>query len=138
MKNDPHYEEKLSHLNDLVRLSQIDGEESHMESNFIRSIADRLGLSAADLDRIKRGDENIKFATPGHENQAIEQFHRLIILMGIDKMIYREEVNFCVELGVRMGLNYNAVAEALRKTMRNPAYIMPKDQMQAIFKKYSN
>jgi len=37
-----------------------------------------------------------------------------------------------------MGLNYNAITEVLRKTMRNPAYIMHIDEMEKIFKKYSN
>ncbi len=138
MTLDPHYQEKISHLNDLIKLSQIDGKESHMESNFINSVADRLGIARVEVDKIKSGISKVTFSTPKRENEIIEQFHRLIILMGIDKMIYKEEVQFCVELGVRMGLNYNAIIEVLRKTIRNPAYIMPKDEMEAIFRKYSN
>jgi hypothetical protein len=135
---DPDYQEKISHLNDLVKLSQIDGKESHIESNFINSIADRLGIPRVDIDKIKSGDLDIKFQTPKLEKDVIEQYHRLIILMGIDKMIYKEEVRFCFELGVRMGLNTNAIMEVLRKTLRKPAYIMQKDEMEEIFKKYSN
>ncbi len=135
---DPHYKEKLSHINDLIKLSQIDGEESHMELNFINSVAARLGIEKIDVKKIKSGDLDITYSTPKTESKVIEQFHRLIILIGIDKLIYKEEVSFCVELGVRMGLNYNAIAEVLRKTLRNPAYIMHLDEMEKIFKKYSN
>ncbi len=135
---DPHYKEKLSHINDLIKLSQIDGEESHMELNFINSVAARLGIEKIDVKKIKSGDIDITYSTPQTESKVIEQFHRLIILIGIDKLIYKEEVSFCVELGVRMGLNYNAIAEVLRKTLRNPAYIMHLDEMEKIFKKYSN
>ena len=135
---DPNFQEKLSHINDLIKLSQIDGEESHMELNFINSVAARLGIEKDDVKKIKDGKIEISFKPPQKESKVIEQFHRLIILIGIDKLIYKEEVSFCVELGVRMGLNYNAIAEVLRKTLRNPAYIMHLDEMEEIFKKYSN
>ena len=135
---DPYYQEKLSHINDLIKLSQVDGEESHMELNFINSVAARLGIEKNEVKKIKDGKTDISFSPPKKESKVIEQFHRLIILIGIDKLIYKEEVSFCVELGVRMGLNYNAIAEVLRKTLRNPAYIMHIDEMEKIFKKYSN
>ena len=135
---DPYYQEKLSHINDLIKLSQVDGEESHMELNFINSVAARLGIEKEEVKKIKDGKMDISFSLPKKESKVIEQFHRLIILIGIDKLIYKEEVSFCVELGVRMGLNYNAIAEVLRKTLRNPAYIMHLDEMEKIFKKYSN
>jgi hypothetical protein len=135
---DPDLKEKLSHLNDLVQLSKIDGKESHVESSFINSVADRLGVEREELDKIKGGKIPIKFSTPTHENDVIDQYHRLIMLMGIDKMIYKEEVQFCFELGIRMGLNTNAIMEVLRKTLRKPAYIMQKDELEKIFRKYSN
>ncbi len=135
---DSEYLEKLSHLKDLVKLSQIDGEESHMEMNFINSVADRLGVERSDIDKIKSGEIEIKFSTPKFENQVIEQFHRLILLMGIDKMITKDEINFCFELGIRMGLNYNAITEVLRKAVISPAHLLHKDEIEGIFKKYSN
>jgi len=135
---DPFYQEKISHINDLVKLSQVDGEESHMELNFINSVAARLGIEKVEVNKIKEGKIDITFSPPKTESKVIEQFHRLIILIGIDKLIYKEEVSFCVELGVRMGLNYNAITEVLRKTLKNPAYIMHIDEIEKIFKKYSN
>lgn len=135
---DSEYLEKLSHLKDLIKLSRIDGDESHMEMNFINSVADRLGIERSDLDKIKSGEMQIKFSTPKFETLVIEQFHRLILLMGIDKMITREEINFCFELGIRMGLNYNAITEVLRKAVTSPAHVLHKDEMEDIFRKYSN
>ncbi len=132
------YNKKLSHINDLIRLSQIDGQESHMEMNFINEVADRLGVSFSDVEKLKSNELKIKFSTPTFQKQIIEQFHRLILLMGIDKLIYKEEVSFCVKLGMRMGLSYQAISEILRKTIRNPAYIMQKDELEEIFRKYSN
>jgi hypothetical protein len=135
---DPHLQEKISHINDLIKLSMIDGNESHMELNFINSVAARLGIEKEDVKKIKEGMIDITFSPPRSESKVIEQFHRVIILIGIDKLIYKEEVSFCVELGVRMGLNYGAINEVLKKTLRNPAYIMHIDEMKQIFNKYSN
>ena len=135
---DPLFQEKLSHINDLIKLSMIDGDESHMELNFINSVAARLGIEKEDVKKIKDGMIDITFSPPRSESKVIEQFHRVILLIGIDKLIYKEEVSFCVELGVRMGLNYGAINEVLKKTLRNPAYIMHIDEMKQIFNKYSN
>jgi hypothetical protein len=135
---DPNFQEKLSHINDLIKLSMIDGDESHMELNFINSVAARLGIEKEDVKKIKDGMIDITFSPPRSESKVIEQFHRVIILIGIDKLIYKEEVSFCVELGVRMGLNYGAINEVLKKTLRNPAHIMQFDEMKEIFNKYSN
>jgi len=131
-------EKKISHLNDLINLSRIDGDESHIESSFIESVAERLGLGKDDVQKIKSGEFDIKFSTPSKENDVIDQYHRLILLMGIDKTIYHEEVQFCFELGIKMGLNANAIAEVLRKIIRKPEYILQRDEFEKIFRKYSN
>jgi hypothetical protein len=132
------HEEKLSHISDLIRISKIDGDESHMELNFINYVADRLGVSRKEVQDIYQGKLNIKFKTPKHENQVIDQFHRIVLLVGIDKMITKEELELCFQLGVKMGLNYNAIMEVLKKTMSNPAFIMQKKEMEGIFNKYRN
>jgi hypothetical protein len=131
------YQEKLSHLNDLISLSRADGDESYLEIDFINSVAARLGIEQSVVDDIKEGKIRISFSPPTNESKIIEQFHRLIILIGIDKLIYKEEVSFCVELGLKMGLNYNVIVEVLTKTLHNPAYFIHLDEIQAIVKKYS-
>lgn len=134
----PEYQEKLSHLKDLINLSKIDGNESHMEMNFINAVSDRLGVKRTDLEKLKSGELKIKFSTPKSENLVIEQFHRVILLIGIDKLITRDEINFCFELGIKMGLNYQAITEVLRKVVVSPAHLMPKDELENIFRKFSN
>lgn len=132
---DPYSQEKLSHLNDLIKLSRVDGKESHSELNFINSVAARLGIEKNDVERIKNGELEITISIPDSKSKAIAQFHRLIILTGIDRLIFKEEVSFCMEVGVRMGLNFNAIEEVFRKTLRNPAHIIHLDEMEEIFKK---
>jgi len=132
------YQEKISHLNDLVQLARIDGHESLLETNFINSVADRLGIERNDLEDIKNDAVPVEFVPPRFEYQVIPQFHRLVLLMGIDRMIYREEVNFLTDLGLRMGLNLHAVREVLEKMIYYPNNIIPAEEMESIFKKYYN
>jgi hypothetical protein len=133
---DPYAEEKLSHLNDLIKLSRVDGNESHLELNFINSVAARLRIEKSDVERIKNGELDITISVPDSKSKAIEQFHRLIILTGIDRLIFKEEVSFCMEVGVRMGLNEDAIEEVLKKTLRNPTHLIMLDEVEEIFKKY--
>jgi aspartokinase len=133
---DPYAEEKLSHLNDLIKLSRVDGNESHLELNFINSVAARLRIEKSDVERIKNGELDITIIVPDSKSKAIEQFHRLIILTGIDRLIFKEEVSFCMEVGVRMGLNEDAIEEVLKKTLRNPTHLIMLDEVEEIFKKY--
>lgn len=135
---DPYSQEKLSHLNDLIKLSRVDGKVSHVELNFINSVAARLGIEKNDVERIKNGELEIIVSVPDSQSKAIDQFHRLIILTGIDKLIFKEEISFCMEIGIRLGLNHNAIDESLRKALRNPAHIIQLDEMEEIFKKYPN
>lgn len=135
---DPEYQEKLSHLNELIKLSHIDGKASQVEISFISSVAERLGVHQEDLNKILKGELDVSFSAPKSQKEVIEHFHRIVILMGIDKMIFKEEIDFCIHLGVKMGLNYHAILEVLRKTIKNPAYFVHKDEMEEIFKKYSN
>jgi len=135
---DREYKEKLSHLNDLIQLSRVDGYESTIESNFIESVAERLGVAIDDLNNLKKGDIVIDFSPPKYEYQIIPQFHRIVLLMGIDRMIYKEEIQFCMDLGLKMGLNPSAVKEIVDKMIFYPNNIIPAEELENIFKKYYN
>ncbi len=135
---DREYKEKLSHLKDLIQLSRVDGYESTIESNFIESVAERLGVSTGDLNNLKNGAIDIDFSPPKYEYQIIPQFHRIVLLMGIDRMIYKEEIQFCMDLGLKMGLNPSAVKEIVDKMIFYPNNIIPAEELESIFKKYYN
>jgi len=94
---DNFYEEKISHLNDLIKLSRIDGRENLNEINFINSVADRLGISRKDLKEVRTKSSKVNFYPPEDMYQLMMQYHRLIVLMGIDRIISSEEKDFCTK-----------------------------------------
>lgn len=132
------YLEKLSHISDLIRLSRADGYESEMELTYIHSVAEKLGIDNDDLEKLKSNELKVKFSPPRHESEIIPQFHRMLMLVGIDRLIYKEELNLCSDLGLRMGLHPSAVKEALDNIVCCPGSLITAGELEGIFKKYYN
>lgn len=132
------YDTRISHLNDLITLARIDGNESLNETNFINWVAYRLKLRNDDVERIKANPEPVKFRPGKMEKDNIERFHSMVMLMGIDKKLAREEVNYCVEMGIRMGLNIHAIMETIATLSSSPNHIIHLADIETIFRKYSN
>ncbi len=127
------YEEKISHLNDLINLSKIDGNEALNEVNFINSVADRLGISRKDLKELKEKSANITFMPPKDMYRIMMQYHRLIVLMGIDRIITDEEKELCVNLGLKMNLKKEAIEEIIDKAIDTPRHVISVDEIENIF-----
>lgn len=127
------YEEKISHLNDLIKLSRIDGRENLNEINFINSVADRLGISRKDLKEVRRKSNKVHFLAPDDMYQLMMQYHRLIVLMGIDRIISAEEKEFCTKLGLKMKLKKEAINEIIEKAIDTPRHIISVDEIEKVF-----
>ena len=130
---DNFYEEKISHLNDLIMLSRIDGRENLNEINFINSVADRLGISRTDLKEIRDKSSKVSFSPPDDMYQTMMQYHRLIVLMGIDRIISKEEKDFCTKLGLKMKLKKDAINEIIDKAVDTPRHIISVDDIEQVF-----
>jgi hypothetical protein len=133
---DNFYEEKISHLNDLIMLSRIDGRENLNEINFINSVADRLGISRKDLKEIRDKSSKVSFTPPEDMYQTMMQYHRLIVLMGIDRIIANEEKDFCIKLGLKMKLKKAAINEIIDRAIDTPRHIISVDDVEQIFYRY--
>jgi hypothetical protein len=127
------YEEKISHLNDLINLSKIDGNEALNEVNFINSVADRLGINRTDLKKLKEKSDKVHFTAPVDMYQIMMQYHRLIVLMGIDRIITEEEKDLCLDLGLKMNLKKEAIEEIIDKAIDTPRHVISVDEIEQIF-----
>ena len=133
---DDLYQEKISHLNDLIKLSRVDGQESLNEIHFINAIADRLGVSREDLDKIRKKNDDIVFTPPHDMYQLMMQYHRIILLMGIDRIISESEMEFCMDLGLNMNLKQEAIRDILELAIVTPRHIIAIEEIERIFYKY--
>jgi len=130
------HQEKLSLLQDLIALSKTDNNVSFMETQFINSVAMSMGISAEELQHIK--DNPISFNPQNQEIERITQFYRLLLLMGVDADHHEQEVVFCKNLGLKMGLNPVAINEVIKRILASEKGMLPPNDVIEIFQTHHN
>lgn len=128
--------EHLSILADLVRLANADKEIKEIEFQFIMSIAAQLGVTPEEFRSIF--DTYIEQKPPKMEGDRIVQFHRLVLLMNVDTETSEVEMAKVRKLGVKMGLNAQAIETVLKEMHDYPNKVVPPDRLIEIFTLYHN
>jgi hypothetical protein len=128
--------EKLSLLTELIKLASCDKEIREQEYEFIMVIADRLSIDKTTCDKLFA--EYIEFTPTKSEFDRILQFHRLVLLMNIDKNVSDKELHFVKNIGIRMGLNPLATDKVLIEMQKYYGKMVPSDRLIDIFKEQYN
>ncbi len=128
--------EKLSLLTELIKLARCDHKVREQEYEFLLTIAQSLDISKEDFDSLFK--KYIEFTPPKSEFERILQFHRLVLLMNIDKETSDLEVEFLKDIGIRIGLNPMATNQVLTEMNKYPNKVIPPDRMIEIFKEQHN
>ena len=131
------YEQKLSHLKALYHLASADRVLSKAEMIFIRNVAERLGVSMAELENVDPTIEP-ELILPDREYKIYALFHRLAIIVMLDNEIDDRERHFIFNLGIKMGLHPNAIQEILEVISVRGALSVSPSQISAIFAKYQS
>ena len=97
------YKEKLSLVKDLLTLASVDHLESENEIEFVHQLGRKLGLEQSDIDGLVKKD--IEFQPPVTEDLRISIFYTFILVVKVDGIVAHEEVQFCREVGLKLGLN---------------------------------
>ena len=129
-------DEKLSLLTELIKLSRCDNEVREKEYDFLLSIAQSLQLSKENFDGLF--DEYIEFTPPESEFDRILQFHRLVLLMNIDKQTSEKELHFIKDISIHLGLNPMATNKVLDTMHLYPNKVVPAEKLIEIFKEHYN
>lgn len=134
--NNLNYNEKLSLLHNLLKLTRVDHIESEMEVDFIYRIGEKLNIDPTDVDKLLK--QPIDFQPPKEENRRIVLFYTFLLVMGIDGHFSSEEVVFCEEIGFKLGLNPLAVKSLLQKMLNNEGQRLEVSEVVQSFKLYHN
>ncbi len=122
-------------------MSLIDLEHGRIEEIYIDKVAQSLGIKSDELgmlyQKVRSGQEK-KRELPDRESEVIPLFHRLLIMMSIDRDIDEKEVGLCRQIGLQMGLNLYAVEEVLKVAFRGNANDLTPTVLNSIFKRYYN
>lgn len=128
--------EKLSLLSEMIAFAESDGEIKEIEMNFLKAIANQLGVDEVTFDQLL---ENKAIYIPlKPEAERILQFHRLVLLMNVDTDIHQEEIKAVYEFGLKMGLSANAIKQVLEAMHQYPNKVVPPEILIDIFKRQYN
>ncbi|RKE90866.1 TerB family tellurite resistance protein [Ichthyenterobacterium magnum] len=124
--------EKLSLLSEMIAFAQIDENIKSIEYKFLSGVAKQLEISKEDFDYLIVNPVTYKHLKS--HSERIVQFHRLVLLMNLDKDISRKELVKLHNFGLRMGLSHESINKVLDLMESFPNKIVPPDFLIEIFK----
>ena len=124
--------EKLSLLSEMIAFAQTDENIRSIEYKFLLGVAKQLEISQEDFDYLFKYP--VTYVHLKTHSERIVQFHRLVLLMNIDKDISRKELVKLHNFGLRMGLSHESINKVLDLMESFPNKIVPPDFLIDIFK----
>jgi len=128
--------EKLGLLSQLIALSAVDGYVSDQQIGLIQKIGNLMGIKNPDILELFRVPA--EFIPPEDHMERIIQFQRMMLIINVDQDVMPEEVEFVRLASIKMGLNPDAVKEALMRMHQFPNSAIPPEDLLRIFSKYMN
>ena len=130
------HKEKLSILSEMIAFAKVDNKVKPEEYGFLQSVAEQLGIGQEAFEALFH--EEAEHVIPNSEADRILQFHRLVLLMNVDKEQDLSEINQIHNIGLRMGLPPSAIEQVLSIMHQYPNKIVPPQVLLDIFRAYYN
>jgi hypothetical protein len=124
--------EKLSLLSEMIAFAQTDDTVISIEYKFLYSIAKQLDISKDDFEYLYK--HPVTYLHLKSHSERIVQFHRLVLLMNLDKDISSKELVKLHNFGLRMGLSHESINRVLDLMESFPNKMVPPDFLIDIFK----
>ncbi len=130
------YEEKLSILSEMISLARADKAVKDSEFEFLWGVADQLGVDREDFESLF--DSPVPNIIPKTLLNRIIQFHRLVLLINVDRQQTFKEIDKLHNIGLRLGLPPSAIDQVLVLMHQYPDNIIPPETLIGIFKAHYN
>ncbi|MBT8314617.1 MAG: TerB family tellurite resistance protein [Maribacter sp.] len=130
------YQEKLSILSEMISFARVDNIIKDEEYIFLRSVAQQLDVDEETFDSLF--DRKVEHVIPKSDAERILQFHRLVLLMNVDKKQDLLEISRIHNIGLGMGLPPSAIEQVLSIMHKYPNKIVPPKVLINIFKAHYN
>lgn len=130
------YEEKLSLLSEMISLARADQEVRASEFDFLWGVAEQMGVSRADFEGLF--EHPARVIIPRTMAERILQFHRLVLVMNVDRKASLREIDKLHNIGLRMGLPPSAIDQVLALMHQYPDRIIPPQVLFDIFRAHYN
>ncbi len=123
-------------LSDLIFLAKADGRVDEAEHDFIHRIGNRMGLDRESIEHLFQHPEpSVPLFT---ELERITHFHKLLLVMNVDRETHEKEVAALRNFGLRMGIRPRAIDQILERMEQYEDKIIPSNELIAIFQSYYN
>lgn len=123
-------------ISDFIILAKADDKITSGEYDFILRLAERMDVSKKKVDRL--------FAKPMpskpifSEMERIVHFHKLVLLMNVDRETHEKEVVVLRNFGLKMGIRTGAIDQILTEMNNYDDKIIPSQELIKIFQTYYN
>ncbi|MGF1554697.1 TerB family tellurite resistance protein [Paucihalobacter sp.] len=124
--------EKLSLLSEMIAFARLDESIKSIEYRFLLGVAKQLEVSQEDFDYLF--EHPVTYMHLKSHSERIVQFHRLVLLMNLNKEITPKELVKLHNFGLRMGLSHESINRVLDLMESFPNKIVPADFLIDIFK----
>ena len=124
-------EQKIQLLQQLVKMAKADKIFKFVEFKYLTEIAELMNISAAKLDEIIESD---KVGTlPKTKLERSRQLYRLTVMMMIDHVVTKEELNLLKTFAVELGLSPDGVDTMIKAMDKNKGGMLLNEQLIDIF-----
>ncbi|MFT6719138.1 MAG: putative tellurite resistance protein B-like protein [Sphingobacteriales bacterium] len=100
-----------SHVKNLIRLAQADGEIDEAEKAMIFKVGKRNGITEEEIQDILDKPDSVSFNPPSDLEGKLERFVGLMRMILIDGIIDEVEAKLIRRLGIGLGLNEEKIAD---------------------------
>ena len=127
---------KKALISDFIVLAKADDKITEAEYDFILRLAERMDVSKETVDLL--------FVQPRpskpifSEMERIIHFHKLVLLMNVDRETHEKEVVVLRNFGLKMGIRTGAINQILIQMDLYKDKIIPSAELLKIFQTYYN
>ncbi len=129
-------ENNLALISDLIILARADDKVTLSEYDFIMRLAFRMDLEKEDVDQLFENPKPTK--TQFSELERITHFHKMVLLMNVDRETHDKEVIAIKDFGLKMGIREGVINQVLIQMEKYEDKVIPSKELIKIFKTFYN
>ena len=132
MQND----DKKALISDFIFLAKADDIITESEYDFMIRLAERMQVTKSEVDALI--DDPLPSKPIFSELERITHFHKLVLLMNVDRKTHDKEVVVLRNFGLKMGIHSGVIDLILVEMNLHEDKIIPSQRLIEIFKSFYN
>ncbi len=131
-----NHDQKLSLLNQLIRIASADGEHRDEEYDMLHLVAKQLDVDPMEMEMLFTKDH--EFSPPVSEAKRTSIFYYLLLMIWVDGELHNDEVLLLKEFSTHLGLSTQAVQSVLNESRLYPNGNIPISHIVKTFQVHHN